>query len=314
MTRPLHRRLYLPLILLLCASLPALLRAQPSNSSAPAPVPAPSALVLQPPLKFFRELLAMAPAERERQFAIWPPAKLPALRAKIREYEAMTPQAREESLTATDLHWYLQLFFQPASTNSVVQLSQVPEPYRQMVSERLTQWKMLPPPMRQEVLAHESTRDFFLVGSRAQTNIVAPQMIPPPLRLELLRLDELPPEQRRQTYANFRNFFELTVSEKQAVLNALPADQRQKLEKTISGIDRLPREQRDLALRTLNQLAGFTDEQRGEFFKNMGRWKQLSPDEQQLWLKLANLLPPLPPMAPRPPPLPILSRATNPSH
>ena len=318
MSRFFHRQLGLPLALLLFVEASAWLRAQPpvaATNTASAPV-------LQPPLAFFRELLALTTAQREQHLAQWTPEKRARLLAKISEYEAMTPSAREESLTATELHWYLQQFLLKSSTNSGIELSQVPEPYQKMVSDRLNMWKILPPPLQQEVLAHETTRDFFLLGARTRTNFnnVPWQIIPPPLRQELVRLDVLPPEQRQQTYAHFQSFFELTADEKKAVLNTLPAIERQQLEKTIADLNHLPPEQRNLALRSLGQLAGCTEQQRSEFFKNLGRWKQLSPDEQQLWLKLASHLPPMPPipppMPPPPspaPPIPGLSSAARPS-
>jgi hypothetical protein len=318
MSRFFHRQLGLPLALLLFVEVSAWLRAQPlatATNTASTPV-------LHPPLAFFRELLAMTSAQREQHLAQWTPEKRARLLAKISEYEAMTPSAREESLTATELHWYLQQFLLKSSTNSGIDLSQVPEPYHQMVSDRLNMWRILPPPLQQDVLAHETTRDFFLLGGRARTNldVVRWQMIPPPLRQELFRLDVLPPVQRQQSYARFQGFFELTTDEKKAVLNTLPAVERQQLEKTIADLNHLPPEQRNLALRSLGQLAGCNEQQRSEFFKNLGRWKQLSPDEQQLWLKLASHLPPMPPMPPplppirsHAPPIPGLSSAARPS-
>jgi hypothetical protein len=319
MIRFFHRQPLMSLILLMCASVSIPLRAQVSNSPPTAAPAVTTAPVLRSPVVFFRELLAMTPAQREQPLAQWPPEKRARLLAKIKEYENMTPQTREESLAATELHWYLQQFLPDSSTNHDVQLSQVPEPYRKMVSDRLTLWQILPPPIRLEVLAHETTRDFFLLGKRADIGTNVPlAIIPPPLRQELVRLDVLPPQERQQTYSHFQSFFELNATEKQAVLDTLPATERQRLEKTIQALDHLPREKREQALKSLGELAGLTDEQRREFLINMGRWKQLSPDEQQLWLKLATLLPPMPPLPPpippRPPTLPALSIATNPSH
>jgi len=318
MSRFFHRQLGLPLALLLFLEASAWLHAQPpvaATNTASAPV-------LNPPLVFFRELLALNPAQREQHLAQWTPEKRARLLAKISEYEAMTPSAREESLIATELHWYLSQFLTKSSTNSGIELSQVPEPYRQMVSDRLNTWKILPPPLQQDVLAHETTRDFFLLGgARARTNLnnVPWTMIPPPLRQELFRLDVLPPDQRQQSYTRFQGFFELTAVEKKAVLDTLPAIERQQIEKTIADLNHLPPEQRNQALRSLGQLANCTEQQRSEFFKCLGRWKQLSPDEQQLWLKLASHLPPMPPIPPMPPapsrapPIPGLSSTTRPS-
>lgn len=275
--------------------------------AAPVPVAAATngaARILPPPLAFFRELLAMSPAARQERLAPWPAEKRARLLAKVSEYESMTPQAREESMVATELHWYLQFFLPKPSTNPVVQLSQVPEPYRKMVEDRLTLWRILPPPLQQDALAHETTREFFLLGPNASLN-VPPQIVPPPLRQELVRLEDLAPEQRRQTYAHFQDFFALTATEKESVLQTLPAAEREETEKTIAELARLSPGQRSLALRSLAQIAGLTEKQRVEFIRNVGRWKQLSPEEQQLWIKMASHLPPMPPLPPPPmPPMP----------
>ena len=218
MSRLFHRRVCLPLTLLVCVDLSVSSHAQPT-AALPSPTAAKASPlpILQPPLAFFRELLAMKPVEREQRLAQCPPEKRARLVAKISEYESMTPSEREESLIASELHWYLQQFLLKASTNAAIELSQVPEPYRKMVGDRLTLWKILPPPLQQEVLTHETTRDFFLLGARAPAKSdVPPQIIPPPLRQAVLRLEVLPPSRRRQTYAHFQNFFELTAVEKQA--------------------------------------------------------------------------------------------------
>ena len=305
-----HRSLCLPLLLFICAESSAPLRAQ--SPGAPDPVEAEKAMlmpVIQPPLALFRGLLTMTPAQREKRLTDWPPEKRARLLAKIHEYEAMTSAARERVLAATELHWYMQQFLQNTSTNRALQLSQVPKSYTNKIKETLAQWDILPPPLQQEVLAHETTREYFMVGSHARTNASLP-IIPPPLRQELTRLESLAPEQRRQTYANFQRFFELSPAGKQEILNSLPVIERQQVEATLAGLDRLPREQRNLGLKSLGQLAGLTDEQLREFFSNASRWKQLSPAEQQTWLKLVSHLPPLPRSTA---PVPSLTAVANPS-
>ncbi len=322
-----HRRLILPLILLAAAGVVGSLRAEPG--AAPAKAESASDLpMLQSPLKLFRELLGMTPTKRQQRLAEWPAEKRSRLLAKIHEYEAMTPAAREQSLQTTELHWYLQHFLSGDATNNNVQLSQVPEPYRQMVSDRLNvlkilppelqqdvlehetardafsdrlaTWKILPPELQQKILAHENTRDFFLLGNSVATPAEAAlPIIPPQLRQELVRLDSLQPQQREQTYANFENFFALTGPEKQAVLDSLRADERGKFEKTITELERLPREQRESRLRALDQLADLSEQQRQQFFNSVSRWKQLPPVEQKLWLEVARHLPP-PSSAPDP--------------
>jgi hypothetical protein len=334
MNRFFHRRLFLPLMLLAVAGISVSLRAGPGAAPAPAASAATVDLpVLQPPLKLFRDLLAMTPAQRQQHLAQWTPEKRARVLAKLREYEAMTPAAREESLKTTELHWYLQHFLSNDSTNNNIQLSQVPEPYRQMVSdrlnvwkilppqiqqdvmeheaardtfsERLAVWKILPPQLQQEILAHENTRDFFLLGNRVSASAeVPPQIIPPPLKQELIRLDSLQPGQREQAYANFENFFALTASEKKDVLVSLSAAERRQFAKTVADLEQLPREQRELRLHAISRLAGLSDQQRMQFFNSVSRWKQLSPVEQKLWIEVASHLPP--------PPNPGISASANP--
>ena len=320
MSRSFHRQLVLPLMLLVGTGANVTLRAQavptPATIPAAAVTESTNLPVLQSPLVLFRELLTNTSAQRGQRLASWPAEKRARLLAKLREYEAMTPSAQEQSLRATELHWYLQQFLLNSSTNHPIQLSQVPEFYRQMVSDRLNLWKILPSPLQQDVLAHDTTREFFLMGSRTTISNVPPQIVPPPLRDELIRLEGLGPEQRWQTYAHFQNFFELTADEKQSILEALPAAERLKLERTLASLELLPREQRVATLRSISQLARLTDEQRAQLLYKITRWRMLSPEEQQIWQKLDVHLPPLPPLPPplppQFPPLPGLSATTNP--
>jgi hypothetical protein len=147
-------------------------------------------------------------------------------------------------------------------------------------------------------MKHESTRDFFLGGARPRgndsENVASLPIIPPPLRQELSRLDTLHPEERQRVYANFQQFFALTADEQRIVLETLPAGQRTQVEEIVAGLDRLPKRQRDLGLKSLDQLAALNDEQRLVFFNGLNRWKNLPADEKQTWLKMVAILPPRP--------------------
>jgi len=259
--------------------------------------------MVQPPLAFFRELLAMPAPLREERLAKWPAEKRERLRVKITEYQAMTPEAREQSLVATELHWYLQQFLRKPAATPAIELSQVPEPYHKFISDRLTLWTMLPPPLQAQALEHESTRDFFLLGARTATRNSGPPL-PPILRAELLRLDGMANDQRRRTYMNFESFFDLTAAEKKAVLETVPSTERQQLESTIAGLDRLTREEREKALLALAQVAGLGRSQQEEFIRNLARWNRLAPEEKEVWIQVTTHFPPMPPLPPPVPPLP----------
>ena len=88
-----------------------------------------------------------------------------------------------------------------------------------------------------------------------------------------------------------RIIFELEDADKQKVLDTLPVAERQQVEKTLQALERLPKEQRDGALQSIDQLAGLTDEQRRVFFSNAERWKEMSPAEREALAQLVNHLP-----------------------
>src|ERR1041384_2974448 len=57
----------------------------------------------KPPIDYFRQLLAMTPAEREEALASKPPHHKDFLLSKVREYEALKPEERELRLRSTQL-------------------------------------------------------------------------------------------------------------------------------------------------------------------------------------------------------------------
>src|SRR5580658_7640244 len=59
------------------------------------------------PVAYFRGLLGMTPAERERLLAGQPTERRTQVLAKVREYEALPREVREERMRQTDLHWHL---------------------------------------------------------------------------------------------------------------------------------------------------------------------------------------------------------------
>jgi hypothetical protein len=264
------------------------------------------------PVDAFRELLAMNREEREQHLTNRPPQVRAQLEQKLREYEAMKPEEREAKLTATQLHWYLEQFILMPSSEREAQSARLTPPYREILTQRLGEFERLPPPLQKEVLAHETTRAYFL-GQGALTNggSVAPSALPP-LPGPLNNFSRLPVEQREKMYASFQNYFELEGADKQKVLDTLPAAERQQVEKTLQTLERLPKEQREQGLQSIGRLAGLSDDQRRVFFSNAGRWKEMAPAEREVWLKLIGHLPPQPPANMLPPvPHPDGGLATN---
>jgi Protein of unknown function (DUF3106) len=261
----------------------------------PPPLP-----VFQTRTGLFRKILAMTAAQQEAWLTNRPVQVRPQLEAKIKEYEAMSPEARESILRATELHEYLAYFIKIAPADRASQLAQVPPEYRAAISGKLSEFDILPPELQQEALAGKSTANYFLnppsprAGGPNSANAAHPPMPPPPGALQYL--NRLPLEERRKMYASFKHFFDLNSDDRQKILATLPAEQRGKVERTLQELENLPPEQRDRGLQSISMLAGMTDEQRQAFFQNADAWQKLPPAERQTWRKVVTHLPPPPPL------------------
>jgi hypothetical protein len=276
--------------------------ARPSTNDVPAP-PFP---VYRPPTEIFRDLLKLTPAQLDLRLTNQRPQLRQQLEAKIHEYQTMPAAAREARLHATELHEYLQYFIKDQLPNRAQQLKSVPDDYRQEVSDRLTQFEILPPGLREEVLSQASTADYFvgppLPPSPAQHT--QPPLPQPPMPADPIKaLSQLPDAERAQLFASFEDFFELEPKDQQKVIAAIPADQRGLVMNVLLQIRNLPRDQRQQSLQVIRTVAGMTDQQRQLFFSSAERWKAMSESERSTWLRLVSHLPP-PPLPPPMPPLP----------
>jgi hypothetical protein len=265
---------------------------------APAATNLPPLPVFQPRTELFREVLAMTAAQQEAWLTSRPPRFRPQLEAKIREYQTMTPEAREAALRATQLHEYLEHFINTPAANRSSQLAQVPPEYRAVVGEKLREFDSLPPELQKQALAVKTTADYFLnqgtIGAGAARPGLPP--MPPPMPREPLSyLSRLSPSQRQEMYVSFQHFFDLDYDDRQKILDTLPQVERGSVEKTLRDLESLPQEQRDRGLRFISTLASMTDGQRQAFFKNAQLWQELPTAERQTWRQVAAHLPPLPP-------------------
>jgi len=322
-----RRQTWLAVLTVFTLVLPGMLSGQVIQSpttNALAKIPGPP--VPPPPSRTreFRKLLEMAPADQAQYLSNRPANVQRLLAAKIQEYASMERSERESRLWATELHEYLEYFLSNPPGDRASQLAQIPEDYRSMVSNRLTQFNLLPPPLRQEVLAQESTSNYFIGPSLASMG--ASLNPPPPMPPDPLKsLGGLTSEERQEVYAGFEHYFDLPENEKQQVLALVPAAERPRVARTLAELDQMPANQREQGLHAIGTLVGMTGEQRRLFLQNAERWKSMSPAERETWLKLVSHLPPLPPspainplsLPPMPPsslPRPPLSAATNPGN
>ncbi|HEX4350556.1 MAG TPA: DUF3106 domain-containing protein [Verrucomicrobiae bacterium] len=230
----------------------------------------------QSPVVFFRQLLQMSPAERNKSLADRLPQARAHITAKVREYLALNPDERELRLRATELRWYLMPLLQMSPTNRTVRLAQVPPELQRLVQVRLSEWDVLPPRLQQEFLANDKT-----------LNYVAHVETPNP---------PSPDPQQQKIADQVNQFFDLTPGEKRKLLGTLSDSERTQMEKTLTTFDGLPAQQRALCIRNYAKFAGMSDGERAEFLKNAESWSKLSPQERQAWRDLVARIPMWPPM------------------
>jgi hypothetical protein len=269
----------------------------PSNPS-PSTIPRP-----QSPVDLFRRLLALTPGERENALANRPPEIRDRILAKVLEYEAFDPNERELRLRATELRWYFLPLLHTSMTNRAAQLAQVPDDLRELVDTRLTQWDLLPPPLKDEFLESERALRYF-VHVDSPNNLTLPPMPPDrgrhhgPQSYDLAHWNTLPEDQRQKITAQFNRYFELTPEEKQETLNTLSAAEREQMKNTLQAFDNLPVELRAECVRSFGKFASMSTAEKKEFLKNAERWAQMSPEERQTWRDLVVNVPQWPPLPP----------------
>lgn len=288
--------------------------------SAPAQLPPPPPPLPRPPVEYFRQLLAMSPAERAPLLAPRPPESRRALEAKLAEYEKLPPADREARLRATELRWHLSRLIKIPAADRSFAVAQVPDTFRRLVGERLRQWDQFPAVTRQQILTNEAALTLFtrLEGSAPKPPAPPTNIYPPPLREKmeagLAQWKSMPEEQRLRTADNFQKFFDLSEKQQARTLQALSETERAQMEKTLQTFAQLPKARRELCLKGFQQFASLSPDDRAQFLQNAEQWQAMSAADREAWRTLVArvgtpALPPLPPGL-RPPPRPTLV-ATN---
>ncbi len=229
------------------------------------------------PVGFFRQLLAMPPAEMMNSLTNRTPEARARILAKVHEYRMLSPDERELRLRSTDLRWYLVPLFHLAPADREARLAQVPSELQDLVKSRLAAWDALSPSARQEFLTNDLAMRYLSHVSTATNNSSAD-----PAQVKVA--------------AQFNQFFDLTPTEKQQALNTLSDAERAQMESTLKTFDQLPLPQRRLCVRNYARFAGMSPAERADFLKNADHWAKMSPQERQAWRNLVAQVPELPPM------------------
>jgi hypothetical protein len=314
---------------LVCLGLIGRLAAQPAGPSAnrapdTTPVPAPPPLPSRTPVDYFRDLLAMGPAEREKALASRSGASRALLATKLAEFEALPASVREARLQTLQLRWLLLplLKMPPAQRSS--RLGIMSESDRRLIEDRLNQWDQLPEDLQRGVLANENFLKFVIrsQGDTPQPEITSTNLSPTQraqMAREEARWQVLSEPERARIQTQFERLITLSSKEQERILDKMSEVERRRMEQALRSFERLPKLQRESCLRGFRKFSDLTPEERQEFLSNAERWQSMSPKDRQLWRALVARLhpkPPLPPgLRPKPPPLPpaATARTSSPS-
>jgi hypothetical protein len=254
------------------------------------------------PVDQFRELLALRPTERRQNLTNRSPEMVKRILAKVREYESLKPDERELRLRATELRWYLLPLMSEPRTNRSARLAGIPEEQRKLVSARLEQWDLLPPPFQEQLLDSELTAHFFTQLQSASPNQrrkILNQMSPErraKLEQGLEGWRVISEAQRQKVLQSFSSFFELSPEEKAKALSRLSEAEKQQMEKTLQTYAKLTPQQRATCIQSFEKFAGMSLAERQSFLKNAERWKLMSADERESWRNLVEMAPIYPPL------------------
>lgn len=253
------------------------------------------------PVAYFRGLLGMTPAERERVLADKSEEQRKQVLAKVREYEALPREVREERLLQTDLHWRLLVLLRLDAAERKARLQEVSPIYQPMILSQLALWDELPGDMRKALLEKESFLRTYLQwqghSPAAQADILG--KLPAGQRAhwteELNRWQGLPESRRAELSRAFRQFFYLTEEQQQATIQALSETERRQMEQALQSFANLPPALQRQCVESFSKFAAMSTGERNQFLQNAAKWEAMSEYERQTWRTLVNRLPPVPP-------------------
>jgi hypothetical protein len=253
------------------------------------------------PVAYFRGLLGMTPAERTRVLAGQSEEKRTLVLAKVREYEALPREVREERMRQTELHWDLLILLRLEPARRKERLNEISPLYQPMLLSQLTQWDRLPEGTRHALLAKESFLRTYVQwqghSPAAQEDMLS--RLPAEQRAdwaqELNRWQALTESRREELCQAFRQFFYLSGEERKETIQALSETERRQVEQALRSYANLPPALQRQCVESFNKFAVMTAEERSQFLQNAAKWEAMTPRERQLWRTLVDRLPPVPP-------------------
>jgi hypothetical protein len=269
------------------------------------PPPVPTAPVL-----FFRQLLPMTAEQREAALEKYSPKAREFVIAKLKEYETLPPDERENRLRTLELRRHLLPLMTMAPSNRVLRLQALPERDRPLIEERLRLWDRLPPEVQRDVLECEpALAAFASTGAQVPTSSMGSPVssnVWERINRSMAYLNSLHPEKRAELYHNFQEFFELSPKEKAKALDSIDTlsdAERQQMQRTLQTFNQLPREQRDECIAGFQKFTALSRDEQEQFMRSVARWQAMSPRDREIWRSLVRSKaipqPPLPPGFPQ---------------
>ncbi|HEV7928448.1 MAG TPA: DUF3106 domain-containing protein [Verrucomicrobiae bacterium] len=256
------------------------------------------------PVAYFRGLLGMTPAERERVLADKSEEKRQQVLAKVREYEALPPEVREARLIQTELHWRLLVLLPLDPAERQARLQEISPMYQPMIMSQLARWDDLPADVRKALLEKESFLRTYIQwqghSAAAQQDILSKMPAEQRARwTEELNKWQVLPENRREEFTQaFRQFFYSTEEQQRQTIQTLSETERRQMEKALHSYADLPPVLQRQCVDSFGKFAAMSAEERNHFLQNAAKWESMTAQERQLWRTLVNELPPMPPAPP----------------
>ena len=266
------------------------------GAQAPLAAAAPPALPGDSPVKLFRDLLGMKAEDRERALAErFNAQRRTVIESKLREYESLPAAEREARLAATELRWYFPVLMRQPPGARAEAVAAIPEPARQLVSERLSAWDRLSPELQKEARDNDSALQYFLRGeSRAAAALTnaAPPLPSDPLEQKLTEWRARPKDERVKLYRNFHQFFALSAQDKQRAVAALNGPERERAQESLKAFGAMRDDDRVAYIEALRKFVNMPASDQSGFLDAAERWKKMTPQEKALWRTLVKVSPP----------------------
>ena len=253
----------------------------------------------------------MAPAQREEVLTTRSEKQRTYLRARLAEFDALSPAEREIRLRLIELRAALMPLLLAAPGDRAKLLRQVPDVQRELVEAQLRVWDDLPAARLEQLLAR-----------RADGPAFAPLPPDPPVELRppttasaaaarrsrgeegLAVWRSLSAEQQSRATQQLTRLLALPPRQQEAVMADLPEAQRASVTRMVASLGRLSVVDRERCLASFQRFAAMSPAQRHRFWANVDRWETLAPEERRAWRTFTATLPPSPPGLQSPPPPP----------